>query len=79
MRQPQGLVKSRAGRDHVGRSLLLIVVPTLFAFPLVSMLLAPLRQPGLPLPRGLELIPDNPSLRSEQAGGSWKISPPGPA
>lgn len=39
------------------------------------MLLAALRQPGLPPPHGFELIPDSQGPRSEQAGGSWQISP----
>lgn len=42
----------------------MFLVAALFALPLVLMALAPLRRPGLPPPRGLELIPDDPSLRS---------------
>lgn len=64
VRQRRGWVKSRGVRGRVGGTLLLLAVTVIFAFPLVSMILAPLRQPGLPPPRGLELIPDNPSLRS---------------
>ena len=45
-------------------TILLLVVAAIFAFPLIAMLVAPLRQPGLPPPRGLEFIPKNPSLRS---------------
>lgn len=56
--------ESRIWRGRIGGTLLLLAVIILFVFPLVAMVLAPLRQPGLPPPSGLELIPDNPSLRS---------------
>lgn len=42
----------------------LVFVTLIFIFPLLSMLVAPLREPGLAPPRGLELFPSNPSLRS---------------
>ena len=42
----------------------LVFVSLLFILPILSMLVAPLRPPGLPPPRGLELIPTNPSLQS---------------
>jgi multiple sugar transport system permease protein len=42
----------------------LIAVTIVFLFPLLSLLVAPLRPPGAPPPRGLELIPSDPSLRS---------------
>jgi multiple sugar transport system permease protein len=42
----------------------LVFVTLIFIFPILSMLVAPLREPGLAPPRGLELIPDNPSLQS---------------
>lgn len=63
-RKAQGRAKARFGWRHAGGTLLLLAVTVLFAFPLVSMILAPLRQPGLPPPRGIELLPENPSLRS---------------
>lgn len=42
----------------------LIFVSLIFIFPVLSMLVAPLREPGLPPPRGLDIIPTNPSLQS---------------
>jgi multiple sugar transport system permease protein len=42
----------------------LVFVTLIFIFPILSMLVAPLRQPGLAPPRGLELIPDKPSFQS---------------
>jgi len=42
----------------------LVVVTLIFIFPIISLVIAPLRQPGLPPPRGVEFIPQNPSLQS---------------
>ncbi len=44
--------------------LVVLLVIVLFALPLVAMVVAPLRTPGQAPPRGLELIPENPSLQS---------------
>jgi multiple sugar transport system permease protein len=52
------------GRRRAATTLLLIAVALLFAFPLALMVPASLRQPGTPPPRGIELIPDHPGLRS---------------
>ncbi len=49
---------------RLGWALAVAVATALFALPLVLMLVAPLRTPGLPPPVGLELLPDNPSLQS---------------
>ena len=59
-----GRIDLRAGRGHAGGTLLIVFVIVLFAFPLVLMVLASLRQPGLPPPHGVELVPDSPSLRA---------------
>jgi multiple sugar transport system permease protein len=40
------------------------IVAVIFIFPLVLLVLAPLRQPGSAPPNGFELIPPNPSLQS---------------
>lgn len=64
VRKAQGRVKTRFEWRHAGRTLLLLAVTVIFAFPLAAMFLAPLRQPGLPPPRGLEIVPESPSLRS---------------
>lgn len=57
-------IRSLTRQGRLGWSVLLLLVAVLFAFPLISMVLAPLRQPGLAPPRGFEIIPENPSLRS---------------
>ena len=40
------------------------IVTAIFILPLLMLVIAPLRQPGLPPPDGLELIPLHPSLQS---------------
>ena len=40
------------------------LLAALFIFPLLLLVIAPLRQPGLPPPPGFELIPPNPSFQS---------------
>jgi multiple sugar transport system permease protein len=42
----------------------LLLVIVIFALPLISMAVAPLRAPGQAPPQGLELLPQNPSLQS---------------
>lgn len=42
----------------------LIFVAFVFIFPILSLVVAPLREPGLAPPRGLEIVPDDPSLQS---------------
>ena len=64
VRPPHGRRETRVGAGGAGATLLLILVAVLFALPLVLMVLASLRQPGLAPPRGVEIIPDTPSLRS---------------
>ena len=59
-----GRIDLRAGRGHAGGTLLIVFVIVLFAFPLVLMVLASLRQPGLPPPQGIELVPDSPGVRA---------------
>lgn len=44
--------------------LAVLALTALFVLPLVLMLVAPLRQPGLPPPTGFELWPDNPGVQS---------------
>lgn len=43
---------------------IIVAVTLLFIFPILSLVIAPLRQPGLPPPNGIEFIPQNPSLQS---------------
>jgi multiple sugar transport system permease protein len=57
-------LSARRRRSEAALTLLLVTVVVVFSFPLVSMVLGPLRQPGLPPPRGLEIIPANPTLQS---------------
>lgn len=42
----------------------LVLVTLIFLFPILSMLVAPLREPGIAPPRGLEIIPQRPSIQS---------------
>jgi multiple sugar transport system permease protein len=51
-------------KHRVGWGVTVGVATLLFALPLLLMLVAPLRTPGLPPPVGLELWPDKPSLQS---------------
>jgi multiple sugar transport system permease protein len=51
-------------RPHWRWTLSVVLVSAAFAFPLLMMLLAPLRQPGLPPPTGFELWPEQASLQS---------------
>lgn len=57
-------VMPRQRWPQLGGVLGLMLVSALFALPLLMMLVAPLRTPGLPPPVGLELWPDSPSLQS---------------
>lgn len=59
-----GRPETHAGQGHAAGTLAVILVILLFSFPLVMMVLASLRQPGLPPPQGVELIPDHPGLRA---------------
>ncbi len=51
-------------RPALGWALAVALATLLFALPLLLMLVAPLRTPGLPPPVGFELLPDAPSLQS---------------
>jgi multiple sugar transport system permease protein len=57
------MIDSAPGRLSTA-TVLVVFVTLLFAFPLVLMVLASLRQPGLPPPQGIELVPEHPSLRA---------------
>jgi multiple sugar transport system permease protein len=63
-RPPRKRPEIRAGQRDAAGTLAVVLVALLFAFPLVLMVLASLRQPGLPPPQGVELVPANPSLRA---------------
>ena len=63
-REPVISFESPVGRRRAGATLLLALVAVVFAFPLVVMVPASFRQPGMPAPRGIELVPEQPGLRA---------------
>lgn len=60
----------RAGRRRAAWIAATVAVSALFAFPLLAMLSGSLRQPGLPPPRSLEIVPDPVTLEGYRAAFS---------